>query len=87
MQHSTLCTLLLLLLLLGSSDCFVLRQTCSIRSFSLAADVADAAVPPSSGIKVLLQQDMKTAMKAKDKERLAGIRLYHKILHFNVNDD
>ena len=74
MQHSPFCSLLFFLLLLLRSDCFVLRQTCS-RYFRLAAS-SDAAAP--SGIKALLQQDMKTAMKAKDKERLAGIRLYCK---------
>ena len=75
MQYATVYTLLLLVLLILGSDCFVLRQTCSSRTVRMAAG-SDAAPPAAvpSGIKGLLSQDMKAAMKAKDKERLAGIR-------------
>ena len=87
MQHSTIYTLLLLVLLILESDCFVLRQTCSSRSVRLAAGT-DAAPPAAvpSGIKTLLSQDMKAAMKAKDKERLAGIRWTYTLTYITEHE-
>ena len=54
-MHSTLYSIVFLLLRLGSNDCISLRQTCS-RSFRLAANEAADATSPL-GIKALLQQE------------------------------
>ena len=58
----------------------IISNTCSIRgrSFALKAEssTVDTNAPPEkvSEIKIKLQADMKDAMKAKQKSRLAGIR-------------
>jgi hypothetical protein len=67
----------LLVSLLNSCNSFVATRLPICRMVRLNAEEGAAATPPpaaADGIKALLQADMKAAMKAKDKEKLAGVR-------------
>ena len=73
-MFSLLVLLVFSLLVLSSTSTSTLRHTSLLRN-KQCRYMSSSEVPPTvSSIKTKLNGDMKEAMKAKDKERLAGIR-------------